>query len=153
MVCSYLHPQNKKRIVALKLFTNITLLVKDLMHNPPAYKAAITLSWRPTKVSVIFSRGLDRSLWSYFSSPSCLLLFLLSHLLCTPSYVNLNIFKENSSQLQVVDISIEFHIKWSGCKPNIFSVLHWLHISQHVFIANLWSRKLLLLSLVATVTN
>ncbi|BFZ05160.1 hypothetical protein BsWGS_08198 [Bradybaena similaris] len=41
--------ENKKRIVALKLFTNITLLVKDLMHNPPAYKAAITLSWRPTK--------------------------------------------------------------------------------------------------------
>ncbi|CAG5121929.1 unnamed protein product [Candidula unifasciata] len=41
--------ENKKRIVALKLFTNITLLVKDLMHNPPAFKVAITLSWRPTK--------------------------------------------------------------------------------------------------------
>ncbi|XP_005093506.1 apoptosis inhibitor 5 [Aplysia californica] len=41
--------ENKKRIVALKLFTNITVLVKDLMHNPPSYKVAVTLSWRPTK--------------------------------------------------------------------------------------------------------
>ncbi|CAL1541163.1 unnamed protein product [Lymnaea stagnalis] len=41
--------ENKKRIVALKLFTNITLLVKDLMHNPPSYKVTITLSWRPTR--------------------------------------------------------------------------------------------------------
>ncbi|KAK3776178.1 hypothetical protein RRG08_063721 [Elysia crispata] len=41
--------ENKKRVVALKLFTNITVLVKDLMHNPPAYKVAITLSWRPTR--------------------------------------------------------------------------------------------------------
>ncbi|RUS81945.1 hypothetical protein EGW08_010290 [Elysia chlorotica] len=41
--------ENKKRVVALKLFTNITVLVKDLMHNPPAYKAAVTLSWRPTR--------------------------------------------------------------------------------------------------------
>ncbi|XP_059170630.1 apoptosis inhibitor 5-like [Physella acuta] len=41
--------ENKKRIVALKLFTNITMLVKDLMHNPPAYKVNVTLSWRPTR--------------------------------------------------------------------------------------------------------
>ncbi|GFR90347.1 apoptosis inhibitor 5 [Elysia marginata] len=41
--------ENKKRVVALKLFTNITVLVKDLMHNPPAYKVTVTLSWRPTK--------------------------------------------------------------------------------------------------------
>jgi len=41
--------ENKKRIVALKLFTNITQLVRDLMHNPPSYKVALTLSWKPTK--------------------------------------------------------------------------------------------------------
>ncbi|KAK6973830.1 Apoptosis inhibitor 5 [Biomphalaria glabrata] len=41
--------ENKKRIVALKLFTNITMLVKDLMHNPPSYKVALTLSWRPSR--------------------------------------------------------------------------------------------------------
>ena len=46
----FLNFQNKKRVVALKLFTNITVLVKDLMHNPPSYKVAITLSWRPTRV-------------------------------------------------------------------------------------------------------
>ncbi|KAH9518687.1 Apoptosis inhibitor 5 [Bulinus truncatus] len=41
--------ENKKRIVALKLFTNVTMLVKDLMHNPPSYKVALTLSWRPSR--------------------------------------------------------------------------------------------------------
>ena len=42
--------ENKKRIVALKLFTNITQLVRDLMHSPPQYKVTVSLSWRPSKV-------------------------------------------------------------------------------------------------------
>ncbi|GFO50622.1 Apoptosis inhibitor 5 [Plakobranchus ocellatus] len=49
--------ENKKRVVALKLFTNITVLVKDLMHNPPAYKVAVTLSWKPTREPKVTESG------------------------------------------------------------------------------------------------
>jgi len=36
-----------KLLLALKTCNNIHALIKDLFHNPPQYKAAISLSWRP----------------------------------------------------------------------------------------------------------
>ncbi|PVD34057.1 hypothetical protein C0Q70_05319 [Pomacea canaliculata] len=39
--------ENKIKVVALKITSNINALIKDLFHSPPAYKAAITLSWKP----------------------------------------------------------------------------------------------------------
>lgn len=38
--------ENKIRRVALRVTTNIDLLIKDLFHNPPSYKSVITLSWK-----------------------------------------------------------------------------------------------------------
>lgn len=39
--------ENKIKVVALKITSNINTLIKDLFHSPPAYKATITLSWKP----------------------------------------------------------------------------------------------------------
>lgn len=39
--------ENKIKVVALKTTNNINTLIKDLFHNPPSYKASITLSWQP----------------------------------------------------------------------------------------------------------
>jgi len=36
-----------KLLLALKTCNNIHALIKDLFHNPPQYKSAISLSWRP----------------------------------------------------------------------------------------------------------
>lgn len=38
--------ENKIRRVALKVTTNIDVLIKDLFHNPPSYKISINLSWK-----------------------------------------------------------------------------------------------------------
>jgi len=38
---------NRAKIQALKLTTNISSVVKDLFHSPPSYKSVIGLSWRP----------------------------------------------------------------------------------------------------------
>ncbi len=38
-------PQNRIRAVALKTTNNINILIKDLFHNPPSYKATVTLSF------------------------------------------------------------------------------------------------------------
>ncbi|KAI0235197.1 Apoptosis inhibitor 5 [Lamellibrachia satsuma] len=40
--------ENKLKVAALKITSNINMLIKDLFHNPPSYKAIVTLSWRPT---------------------------------------------------------------------------------------------------------
>ncbi|XP_002731277.1 apoptosis inhibitor 5 [Saccoglossus kowalevskii] len=39
--------ENKIKVVALKVTSNINTLIKDLFHNPPSYKSLITLSWKP----------------------------------------------------------------------------------------------------------
>ncbi|XP_050411113.1 apoptosis inhibitor 5 isoform X2 [Patella vulgata] len=39
--------ENKIKVVALKITSNINTLIKDLFHNPPTYKVSITLSWKP----------------------------------------------------------------------------------------------------------
>ena len=39
--------QNKIKIVALRTTNNINTLIKDLFRNPPSYKAAVTLSFKP----------------------------------------------------------------------------------------------------------
>lgn len=39
--------ENKIKVVALKITSNINTLIKDLFHNPPSYKAILTLSWKP----------------------------------------------------------------------------------------------------------
>ncbi|XP_014676482.1 PREDICTED: apoptosis inhibitor 5-like [Priapulus caudatus] len=41
--------ENKLKVLALKMTTNINTLIKDLFHNPPSYKNTITLSWKPTQ--------------------------------------------------------------------------------------------------------
>lgn len=38
--------ENKIRRVALRVTTNIDLLIKDFFHNPPSYKVVTTLSWK-----------------------------------------------------------------------------------------------------------
>lgn len=45
--------ENKIKVVALKITTNINNLIKDLMHNPPSYKTQVTLSWKPVAVCSI----------------------------------------------------------------------------------------------------
>ncbi|KAL3842408.1 hypothetical protein ACJMK2_020427 [Sinanodonta woodiana] len=39
--------ENKIKVVALKITSNINSLIKDLFHNPPAYKCVVNLSWKP----------------------------------------------------------------------------------------------------------
>ncbi|XP_071955186.1 apoptosis inhibitor 5-like isoform X2 [Antedon mediterranea] len=39
--------ENKIKVVALKITTNINALIKDLFRNPPGYGCIITLSWKP----------------------------------------------------------------------------------------------------------
>ncbi|XP_070568084.1 apoptosis inhibitor 5-like [Ptychodera flava] len=41
--------ENKIKVVALKITSNINTLIKDLFHNPPSYKSVITLSWKPVQ--------------------------------------------------------------------------------------------------------
>ena len=41
--------KSKIRRVALRVTTNIDLLIKDFFHNPPSYKAVITLSWKASE--------------------------------------------------------------------------------------------------------
>ena len=44
--------QNKFKVVALKVTSNINGLIKDLFHNPPSYKCIVNLSWKPI-VSIV----------------------------------------------------------------------------------------------------
>nr|CAB3222499.1 apoptosis inhibitor 5 [Phallusia mammillata] len=48
-------PENQIKIVALKTCNNVNTLIKDLFHNPPAYKATVQVSWKkpasPTTVT------------------------------------------------------------------------------------------------------
>ncbi|KAJ8024219.1 Apoptosis inhibitor 5-like [Holothuria leucospilota] len=39
--------ENKIKVAALRITSNINTLIKDLMHNPPSYKSSIILSWKP----------------------------------------------------------------------------------------------------------
>lgn len=39
--------ENKIKLIALKTTGNINILIKDLFHQPPSYKAKIALSWKP----------------------------------------------------------------------------------------------------------
>lgn len=39
--------ENKIKVVALKITSNINALIKDLFHNPPSYKTPIIPSWKP----------------------------------------------------------------------------------------------------------
>ncbi|KAM8860925.1 apoptosis inhibitor 5 [Synchiropus picturatus] len=41
--------ENRIKVVALKITNNINVLIKDLFHNPPSFKSAITLSWKPVQ--------------------------------------------------------------------------------------------------------
>ncbi|XP_068222629.1 apoptosis inhibitor 5 isoform X1 [Palaemon carinicauda] len=43
--------ENKIKLIALKTTANINILIKDLFHQPPSYKAKIALSWKPVSGS------------------------------------------------------------------------------------------------------
>ncbi|XP_072034735.1 apoptosis inhibitor 5-like [Amphiura filiformis] len=43
--------ENKLKLVALRVTTNINVLIKDLFHNPPSYKSTVMLSWKPAQRS------------------------------------------------------------------------------------------------------
>ncbi|KAK3869268.1 hypothetical protein Pcinc_025415 [Petrolisthes cinctipes] len=43
--------ENKIKLIARKTTANINVLIKDLFHQPPSYKASITLSWKPVTSS------------------------------------------------------------------------------------------------------
>jgi hypothetical protein len=49
--------ENKIKVVALKITSNINALIRDLFHNPPSYKSILTLSWKPLVVSIHLSSG------------------------------------------------------------------------------------------------
>lgn len=39
--------ENKMKVAALKITSNINTMIKDLFHSPPSFKSVITLSWKP----------------------------------------------------------------------------------------------------------
>ncbi|XP_022083553.1 apoptosis inhibitor 5-like [Acanthaster planci] len=41
--------ENRLKVVALRVTTNINTLTKDLFRNPPSYKSTVVLSWRPVQ--------------------------------------------------------------------------------------------------------
>ncbi|XP_045622396.1 apoptosis inhibitor 5 [Procambarus clarkii] len=43
--------ENKIKLIALKTTANINILIKDLFHQPPSYKACIALSWKPASTA------------------------------------------------------------------------------------------------------
>lgn len=40
--------ENKLKVAALKTTSNINILIRDLFHVPPSFKAVISLSWKPS---------------------------------------------------------------------------------------------------------
>lgn len=42
--------ENQIKVTALRITSNINVLIRDLFHNPPTYKAATRLSWVTDKV-------------------------------------------------------------------------------------------------------
>jgi len=46
------NPENKIKVVALVTCNNITVMIKDLLHNPPSFKSRVTVSWRSKTVPV-----------------------------------------------------------------------------------------------------
>ncbi|ESO91609.1 hypothetical protein LOTGIDRAFT_191299, partial [Lottia gigantea] len=46
--------ENKIKVVALKITSNINQIIKDLFHNPPSYNISVTVSWKPiTRINPI----------------------------------------------------------------------------------------------------
>jgi len=43
--------ENRVKIMAYKMISNINQIIKDLFHTPPTYKATVRLSWRPLQKS------------------------------------------------------------------------------------------------------
>ncbi|XP_019750426.1 apoptosis inhibitor 5 [Hippocampus comes] len=52
--------ENKIKVVALKITNNINVLIKDLFHNPPSFKSAVTLSWKPVQKTEAAAVALKR---------------------------------------------------------------------------------------------
>lgn len=48
--------ENKVRQMALKVTTNIDVLIKDLFHNPPSYKSSVVLSWKQVEQKNLASK-------------------------------------------------------------------------------------------------
>ncbi|XP_074660538.1 apoptosis inhibitor 5-like [Tubulanus polymorphus] len=44
--------ENKIKVAAFKVMSNINQLIKDLLHVPPSYKCVISLSWKPVTKAV-----------------------------------------------------------------------------------------------------
>lgn len=49
--------ENKIRRVALKVTTNIDILIKDFFQNPPSFKNSITLSWKSNEMKLLSTEG------------------------------------------------------------------------------------------------
>lgn len=47
--------ENKVKVMALKTCNNINIIIKDLLHNPPSYKANIAVSWKSKAIPIITS--------------------------------------------------------------------------------------------------
>lgn len=43
--------ENQIKVTALRITSNINVLIRDLFHVTPTYKAAVRLSWLSEKVS------------------------------------------------------------------------------------------------------
>jgi hypothetical protein len=41
--------ENKINFMALRVTTNISTLIKDLLRTPPQFKAIVAPSWKPTE--------------------------------------------------------------------------------------------------------
>lgn len=46
------NPENKMKVVALVTCSNITIIIKDLLHIPPSFKANLAVSWKSKSVPI-----------------------------------------------------------------------------------------------------
>jgi len=49
-------PENKIKVAALVTCNNITIMIKDLLHNPPSYRSRVTVSWKAKNTATAIER-------------------------------------------------------------------------------------------------
>lgn len=51
--------ENKLKLVALSTCKNITVMVRDLLHNPPSFRSRIVLSWKSRNAPMTLSESVE----------------------------------------------------------------------------------------------
>jgi len=49
-------PENKIKVAALVTCNNITIMIKDLLHNPPSFRSRVTVSWKSKNTATAIER-------------------------------------------------------------------------------------------------